>query len=91
MVTELRRVPGQRQDVSDAQSGDSHEFTLQADEVFVAATNVEQRHYIVLLLEYRAYCKVAHPQDGKRIVRKRDCIAACIDFCTSAPYVITVR
>src|SRR6266478_6269505 len=76
VVTELRRVPSQRQDVSDAQSGDSHEFTLQADEVFVAATNVEQRHYIVLLLEYRPYRQIAHPQNCQRIVRKSDGIAA---------------
>src|ERR1700751_601774 len=79
VVSKFRRVPGQRQNVSDTQGGDPHQFALQTDQILVAATDVEQRHDIVSLLEYRTYCQVAYAKNRKRIVRQSDRIAAGVN------------
>src|SRR6516164_8285944 len=81
VVSKFRRVTGQRQDVSDAQGGDPHQFALQTDQILVAATDVEQRHDIVSLLEYCTYCQVAYAKNRERIVCQSDCIAAGVNQC----------
>src|ERR1700751_250302 len=62
VVSKFRRVPGQRQNVSDTQGANPHQFALQTDQIFVAATDVEQRHDIVSLLEYRTDGQVAYAE-----------------------------
>ena len=65
--------------MSDAKCGDSHQFTLQSDQTFVSAADVEQRHYIVFLLEDCADCEVADAKNRQRIIGQGDGVTSRID------------
>jgi len=79
MIAEFRRVSRQRQDVSDAECGDSHQFALQPDQILVSAADVQQRHDIVSLFEDRANCEVADAKNRERIIGQCDSVAPRID------------
>ena len=52
------------------------QLTLQPKQIAIAAAHMEQRRDSKPFLEHRADGTVAHPEDGQRVVRKRNCIAS---------------
>ena len=76
VVADFRRVAGERQHVVDLQGGHAHQLALQADQIAVAAAQVQQRVDVMPLLEHGADGEIAHAQDGQGIIRERNEVAA---------------
>ena len=71
MIASFCRIAGEGKHMPHAERRHAEEFALQADQVFIPATEMEQRSDAPLL-EQGGHGKITHPQNGEGIVSEGD-------------------